>query len=373
MRHGISHVSLIVLALTLHTAPLLAADAKAPASLLTNHIAITSIALEGTNLVLSAVIPAGVEQVILEIRPTLDAPWERHGLLDIQAGVSELAFTIPKPTHAMALFRLNARRRSDSTPMVSSEARYVTMPSLGLSRAQNGDAVFHFKGSVDGSDTIVITREGALWSHKNWAWPRDAVTINGTQWKPQEKNYLTTLGVSKFLPEAFSLESVKLEVLQGRDVVALERAANALIVYLDDTPVGPGDYEFVIHFHPVVPKSVRVVPSVAARLKIAARIDGSDRLKITATEATWEHKAWAYPTGVTMNNVPWLPKITPVLKNEGTNTFLPPGIDLSTATIVGRKGRDLATMWADSNAVWVWFADNPGGNDAYELEIAFGQ
>ncbi len=368
-----SLASLIVLAFALNASSVLAADATAPASPSTNQIAITSIAVEGTNLVLSAVIPAGLEQVILEIRPTLDAPWEQHGILDVQAGVAELAFTIPKPTHAIALFRLNAKRRLESAPMVSSEARYVTMPSLGLSRAKTGDAVFHFKGRVDGSDKIVITREGALWSHKNWAWPREAVTINETQWNPKEKNYLTTVGLAKFLPEAFSLESVKVEVLQGRDVVALERAPNALIVHLDDTPVGPGDYEFVIHFHPVVPKSVRVVPSTAARLKIAARIDGSDRLKITGTEATWEHKAWAYPTGVTLNNVAWLPKSTPILKNEGTNTFLPSGIDFSTAKIVGRKGRDLATVWADPNAVWVWFADNPDASDAYELEISFGQ
>ena len=43
------------------------------------------------------------------------------------------------------------------------------------------------------------------------------------------------------------------------------------------------------------------------------------------------------------------------------------------AKIVSRKGRDLATMWADKDALWVWFADNPNGSDSYELDISFGR
>ena len=50
------------------------------------------------------------------------------------------------------------------------------------------------------------------------------------------------------MPEPFSLESVQLEPMQRRDVVALERADNALIVYLDDTPLGADTYEFKIIF-----------------------------------------------------------------------------------------------------------------------------
>lgn len=61
-----------------------------------------------------------------------------------------------------------------------------------------------------------------------------------------------------------------------------------------------------------------------------------------------------------------------MLENEGANAFLPSGIDFSTAKIVGRKGRDLATMWPDRDALWVWFADNPNGSDSYELDISFG-
>jgi hypothetical protein len=108
-------------------------------------------------------------------------------------------------------------------------------------------------------------------------------------------------------------------------------------------------------------------------LKIAAEIDGSDCLKITATEATWDHKCWGSPANVSLNEVPWSVQQTNVLQNAGTNRFLPSGVDFATARIISRKGRDLATMWAEADGLLVWFADNPNGSDYYELEIAFGQ
>jgi hypothetical protein len=61
-----------------------------------------------------------------------------------------------------------------------------------------------------------------------------------------------------------------------------------------------------------------------------------------------------------------------VLQNAGSHLFLPAGVDLSTARIINRTGRDLATLWADEQVLWVWFADNPNGADTYELEIRFG-
>lgn len=59
--------------------------------------------------------------------------------------------------------------------------------------------------------------------------------------------------------------------------------------------------------------------------------------------------------------------------NAKTNTFLPSGVDLSTARIVNRKGRDVGTMWADADVLWIQFADNPNGADFYELELSFGR
>ncbi|HEX4644208.1 MAG TPA: hypothetical protein VH598_01220, partial [Verrucomicrobiae bacterium] len=207
---------------------------------------ITSIAAQGTNVVLTASIPPGLEQVVLEMRSMLDAnsKWEEKALLDVPGGSGRVTFTLPKPD-GMQLMRLKATPQSAGPATVSSELKYVTIASLGgtTNKSSPSDAVFHFKGTIDGSDKITITRDGALWEHVNWAWP-GSVTVNGAQWDPSEKNYLTTTGAVKFLPESFSLDSADLKVIAARDVVTMERADNALIVYMDDVSNGADEYEF---------------------------------------------------------------------------------------------------------------------------------
>lgn len=341
--------------------------------------------MKGTNLVFIANIPAGFERTILEMRHTLTNSWEEVALLDVAAEGGVVEFIVPRPAEEMAFFRLKAIAPTipptTTTPemivsQTSTELEYVTMPSLApdsTNMLPNAPAVFHFKGTIDGSDRILITHSGAFWEHINWSWPGEAVAINGSHWNPREKNYLTTIGATAFLPATYSLENVSLEAIEGRDVVALEKTNNALLVYLNDTHSGAAPYEFKIHFHPVAKKPAIARTSVHATLKIAARVDGSDLFKITAQRAEWTHRTYSDPHEVRLNDVVWNLSETNVLINTGTNQFLPSDIDFSTARIVQRKGRDLATMWADADAVWINFADNPNGSDDYELELSFGK
>lgn len=335
---------------------------------------ITSLALAGTNLIFSADFPANVERAVLELRPTLADNWQQAALLDISTNGGNVEFSIPQPASDTAFFRLNVTLRTVSSPQVSGEVHYQAGPPLTevISNGVPLEAVFHFKGMVDGSDRIVISHEGAFWDHVNWGWP-GTVLVNKSQWNPLEKNFLTTTGAVAFLPEKYSLAAAHLEVIEGRDVIALEQTNGAVIVYLDDTPSGAAPYEFKVHFRPATAKVSRLHDPTSATLKIAAQIDGSDRLKITAHDATWFHSMWAPPNIVRLNEVLWDLGQTNVLPNSGTNMFLPSGIDISTARIVHRSGRDLATMWADKEALWVTFADNPNGSDSYEVEISFGQ
>ncbi len=337
---------------------------------------INSISVVGTNLDFVATLPAGVASGMLEMRPTLEGTWQSAATLNIPPSGGMVEFLIPMPAWPSAFFRLNimmqATTNTSAASRISEELQFVAVPPLGPDSANTNEAVFHFKGMVDGSDRIIIRRQGALWEHRNWAWPRGAVTVNGAQWNPSEINYMTTTGAVPFLPEKYDLLSPRLELITNRDVVTLERTNDALIIYLDDTPPGAALNEFKIHF-PLVssqPKPEQASPE--ATLKIAAVIDGSDLLKITATEATWKHRAWGKPRWVTLNDVSWNLWQTNVLSNTGTNRFLPEGVDFSTAKIVKRQGRDLATMWSDDGALWINFADNPNGADAYELDISFG-
>jgi hypothetical protein len=355
-----------ILVLTTWTAP---AIAVLPAS----QPVITSLSIAGTNLDFTATFPPGVEQAVLEMRPILTAAWQQAAVLDVPADGGTIEFTIPKPALETAFFRLNTTVRAVTNAQLSAELHYQTMSPLGPNPTNSAEAVFHFKGMIDGSDRIVISREGALWEHVHWDWPAGAVTVNDASWNPSEKNFLTTTGAVAFLPKTYSLAAANLEIIEGRDVIALERTNSALIVYLDDTPSGAAPYEFKIHFHPASIEPAQIRASPAATLKIAALIDGSDLLKITAQEAVWMHRAYGYPDAVRLNGIPWDVRQTNVLLNAGTNVFLPTGVDFSTAKIVHRQARDLATMWADADAAWVSFADNPNGADAYELEISFGQ
>jgi hypothetical protein len=340
--------------------------------------AITSISVQGTDLVLSAQIPPGMEAVTLQERTSIDTPWKKMGIPGVTNGFNQTVFTLPKPD-GMHFFRLKAAPQSTgAVALVSGELNYVPIEPLGpelaesMTNTSGHDALFHFKGMIDGSDRIVITREGALWEHVNWDWPQGPVIVNHVQWLPRQSNYLSTTGKAKFLPERFSLDAVTLEVTEGRDVVALERANDKLIVWLDDVSPGFAPYEFTIHFDTSRPSPTPGNKSVAATLRISAEIDGSDLVKITRQTATWEHLKFAPPEKVRLNDTPWSLLQTNVLRNEGANQFLPSGVDFSTARIVERKGRDLATMWSDKDAVWIRFADNPNGRDWYELEIAFG-
>ena len=356
---------------------LLLCDNRGFASISTEPPVINSISVAGTNLDFIATFPPDVASGLLEMRPTLTDEWQPVVALNVPADGGIVEFVIPMPTLSSAFFRLNVSMQTATNASIgnriSEELQFVAVPPLGPDSMNTNEAVFHFKGLIDGSDHIVIRGQGALWEHMHWAWPRGAVTVNGAQWNPSEKNFMTTTGAVPFLPEKYDLLSPRLEVLAGRDVVALERTNDALIVYLDDTPPGDGLYEFKIHFPLATIQSKLARLSPHATLKVTAVIDGSDLLKITSTEAIWKHRAWGFPEAVKLNDISWNLRQTNVLSNAGTNRFLPDHLDFSTAKIVKRQGRDLATMWSDTNALWINFADNPNGADAYELDISFGQ
>jgi len=302
------------------------------------------------------------------MRSSLDAAWEEKTSQPSPCTGGEINLSIPIPASPTELFRLKGTV-SAAPELVSPELKYVVIPSLASNSSQ---AVFHFKGIIDGSDRIFITRAGALWEHVNWDWPQGSVTVNGNQWDSRQKNYITSPGVTRFLPESFSLDSAQLQVTEGRDVVALERTPNGVMVYMDDTFSGADEYEFTIQFQPVAEKA-KSKKSAHGRIKLAAQIDGSDLVRITSSEAVWEHGTFSPPLNVRLNGIAWDPTASPVLKNEGTNAFLPAGVDFATAKIISRKGRDVATMWAEESSILVRFADNPNDSDDYEIDIAFGE
>ncbi len=141
-----------------------------------------------------------------------------------------------------------------------------------------------------------------------------------------------------------------------------------MLIHLNDTPNGSDTYAFQVVLNEKLPP----VQSPEATLHVRAAIDGSDRLVITNTEATWQHNHWATPNDVQLNGIEWNPSVENSLSNSGTTQFLLDGVDLSTAAFTKNAGRDLATFEVFDDRIEVVFADNPNGADWYDVTIEFG-
>jgi len=92
---------------------------------------------------------------------------------------------------------------------------------------------------------------------------------------------LTTLGRSKFLRNVFA-GSRGWKGDSGAGCVRSNARPMPLSPYLNDHTVAADEYEFAIHLGGSK-QTAQAVAGTPARLKIAARIDGSDRIKITQT------------------------------------------------------------------------------------------
>lgn len=109
-------------------------------------------------------------------------------------------------------------------------------------------AELSIRATIDGSDEILVTAEKATWRHRHWGWPRGEVLLNDTPWDPQRKREIPNEGSTRYLPEGVDFASARVVHTRGRDVAAVEIAADRLIVRFVDTPVGARVYEVVIRF-----------------------------------------------------------------------------------------------------------------------------
>jgi hypothetical protein len=267
---------------------------------------------------------------------------------------------------------LRARADSPAQTNLSSELSYMPA-SLQTIEPLTNEVVLYIRGQLDGTDKIIVTRDGAVWEHVSWDWPQSPVWFNDIQWLPREKNIIAASETAGFLSETADFSSARLERIRGRDIIAMERSEQGLAIHVGDTLAGADDYEFRVHLPLRDLNATRQDPGAVATLRIKARIDGSDQLRITASGAQWKHRYWDWPVDVRLNDVKWAPDPDNItLANEELTRFLPPDINFATARVLNRKGRDLIAAEATADALVIHFADNPPGADDYAITIEFG-
>jgi len=233
-----------------------------------------------------------------------------------------------------------------------------TAPSAPVLPVDGHHFVLSVRGVLDRGNRIVITRAQALWSFEPDAAPQ-SVEIGGVRWAPAGQPVLANAGASRFLPDDVVLGSARLHVREGRDLVGLEADAGAVTVFVDDTPPGGAEYAFDIEFERL---------GRAAELTVQARIDGSDVLRIEPARLCWQHRYWDPPADVRVNGIAWDVVGRPERKHE----LLPADVDLRTARIVARSGRDTVCLRQADGAVELLFADDPDGAADYLVTVRFG-
>jgi hypothetical protein len=101
-------------------------------------------------------------------------------------------------------------------------------------------------------------------------------------------------------------------------------------------------------------------------LDIKATIDGSDVLNLSPNGAVWSHQAYQWPTDISVNGIAWDAHTQSTLTNTGLA-----GIDLTTANVLSRSGRDRVDMETTPDGLTIHFDDSPPGAAPYEIKIGF--
>ena len=114
-------------------------------------------------------------------------------------------------------------------------------------------------------------------------------------------------------------------------------------------------------------------PSDPLVLRISVDIDGSDRLLISGQEVLWIHRHWDWPDRVSINDVQWQPRHSPVLGEELRQSLFSAPVDFSSGRMTVHQGRDTVVLHAFSDHIVIHFADTPNGRSTYDLTIVFSR
>jgi hypothetical protein len=220
-----------------------------------------------------------------------------------------------------------------------------------------GQVELNIVARIDGIDDILISRERAVWKHYTAGTP-DVVKMNGIAWKVRP--VLPNSGKTQYLPPGVDLTSATLEKKRGRgEVKLIVQQKDLLVVQFNDPPSGADVYEAMIQFSP------------SLHLTVIATIDGMDDLIISPRQLEWAHRDWDMPKDVTINGMAWPLDQDAILSNTGSTRYLPDGVDLSTAKLTVKQGREsISLLSQDKDLLVVRFDDHTTeGEGLYDIVL----
>jgi hypothetical protein len=122
----------------------------------------------------------------------------------------------------------------------------------------------------------------------------------------------------------------------------------------------------------LLPKSVRHDPvqgaasGAALEITLSATIDGSERFIFTRDTAWDDHGRWGPPKDVLFNEVPW----EDLSQAPEGWVEMARQLDLTRASIITRKGRDIVALEHTTEGFDLYFADTQMGAGKYSVTVS---
>lgn len=236
-------------------------------------------------------------------------------------------------------------------------------------------------GISDGRDDLRISGDGLEWVDHETDFPV-SVSLNGRIWNVKRQPRLTGNDLRRYFPNGADFTNLELALCKGRGTATLQsHTKDAMVVAIDDPYPGAGAFTVVVRYgvapwlstgDPAVPKT-SASAAFAGDLRIRAKIDGQDQLRIYRDRAEWLHTAGDGPTDVKINNVDWSPEKGPTLVNAGPTAFLSDFAVLVGAVHYKMHGRSPVTMKVEADHLLLEFSDPEAGTDTYDIVIHQGE
>jgi hypothetical protein len=172
-------------------------------------------------------------------------PWAADHVLHMpRAGVVfTLSDTLPNTAQAVVDFTATNQHSHHTATFVRNQSSTTNWLAASNS-APTAPILLDIKATIDGSDTLTLSQNGALWTHNTYQWPTD-ISINRIPWDAHTQPTLTATGLA-----TADLSTATVISHTGRDLVEMNKIPDGITINFNDSPPGAAPYEIQIRFDP---------------------------------------------------------------------------------------------------------------------------